>query len=98
MIFLFKIHGKSAHSAQCAKSYVLTRVIDNIPDIDSFEHQCFILKGLLKSEQTKQHMTIIGVYQSLSKSDLYEHRCLGNIKKYKLSGKCDTQQKYREMI
>ena len=77
---------------------MLTKVIDTILDIDSFDQQCVILKWLLQSEQLKQHMVIIGVYQSLSKSDLYEHRCLGNIKKYKLSGKCDTQQKYREMI
>ena len=30
----------------------------------------------------KQHMIIIGLYQSLSESDIYEQRCLKNIKIY----------------
>ena len=31
-----KKDGKSAHAAQCSKSRLLTKVIDKIPDIDSF--------------------------------------------------------------
>ena len=38
-------------------------------------------------------MITIGVYQSLSKIALYEHRCLENINKlYKYAGRCDDQQ------
>ena len=58
------------------KSRVLTKEIDTIIDIDKFEKQCLIIKGLLKLELIKQHMVIIGVDQWLSNSDLYKHRCL----------------------
>ena len=34
----FRKYGKIDHAAQCAKSHVLNKVIDTIPDIDSFEH------------------------------------------------------------
>ena len=60
---MFSKYGKSVHAAQCAKSHVFTKFIDNILDIDSFEHQFFIPKGLFKSDQPKQHMVIIGVDQ-----------------------------------
>ena len=47
--FLFQKDGKSAHVAQCVKSIVVTKVIDNIPDIDSFDQKHVTLKGLLQS-------------------------------------------------
>ena len=37
--FCFQKYGKSAHAAQCAKSRVLTKLIDTIIDIDSFDLQ-----------------------------------------------------------
>ena len=44
-------------------------------------------------------MVTIGLDQLLSKSDLYENRCLENIKKlYKSVGKCDDQQHYKAII
>ena len=44
-------------------------------------------------------MVTIRVEIFLSNSDLYEHRCLENIKKlYKSDGKYDDQQKYRDII
>ena len=44
-------------------------------------------------------MVIIGMYKLLSNSDLYEHRCLENIKKlYKSAGKCDDQNQQKEII
>ena len=44
-------------------------------------------------------MVTIGVYQSLSNSDLYEHIFLKkNQKLYKSYGKCDYQQKYKAII
>ena len=44
-------------------------------------------------------MVSIGVNQSLSENDLYEHICLENIKKkYKTAGKCEDKQRYKAMI
>ena len=92
----FQKDGKSAHSVKCTIFCVLNKVIDTIIEIDSFEKQCVILKGLLYSEQLKQHMVIIGVDQSLSNIALYKHICLENIKTlYKLTRKCDYQHQYK---
>ena len=74
--FCFQIDSKSAHSAQHSRSRVLTKVIDTILDIISFEHQCVIIQRLLHSERLKQHMAVIGLDQLLSNSVLYENRCL----------------------
>ena len=59
----FHKYGKSAHDSQCTKSRLLTKVIDKIIYIDSFEHKCVIIKGLLHSERLKQHIIFIGVDQ-----------------------------------
>ena len=42
----FQIEGKSFHEAQCAKSIALIKVLKSIFEIDSFEQQCGIIKGL----------------------------------------------------
>ena len=52
---------------------MLTKGIDTIIDIDSFDHKCVIIKGLLQSEQLKK-MVMIGVDQSLINSALHEHK------------------------
>ena len=75
----FQTEGKTVLETQCAKSWALTKAMDTICEIDSFENKCVIIKGLLRSEQQKKNMATIGLYQSLSNSSLYEHRCLGNI-------------------
>ena len=62
---------------------MLTKAIDTIIDIYSFEHHCVILKMLLPPERLKHHMVIIGVDQSLINSALYEHKCLENTRNYK---------------
>ena len=47
----------------------------------------------------KEHMVTIGVYQQLSNSAIYEHRCLENIKKLcKPSGKYDYQHQCKSII
>ena len=46
----FQKCGKRIHAAKCDKSCVLTKLIDTILGIDSFEQQCVILKGFLQSE------------------------------------------------
>ena len=42
---------KTAQAAQCKKSRALTKVIDSILDIESFDQKCVVVKGSLKSEQ-----------------------------------------------
>ena len=67
--------------------------------IDTFEQQCVLLKGMLQSPRLKYHMNTIGIYQLLSKSDIFEHRCLQNITKlYKHAGKCDDQQQFKYIL
>ena len=53
--------GKTAQAAQCSKSRALTKVIDLILDIESFEQQCVMLKDLLQSDRLKQHILTIGI-------------------------------------
>ena len=44
-------------------------------------------------------MVATGVDQSLSNFALYEHKCLENIKNlHKTSGRCDYQQKYKDIL
>ena len=62
---------ESSHAAQCEKPRALIKFPKAIFNIDSFEQQRVIIKGLLQSKQLKRHMVTIGVDQSLSKSDLY---------------------------
>ena len=90
--------GKTADVAHCSKSHTLTKSIDLILDIESFE-KCVFIKGLFQSDQLKQHMVIIGIYQLLSNSAIYEYRCLENIKKlYTSAGKFDDQHQYKSII
>ena len=43
-------------------------------------------------------MVTIGVYQSLSKNVMDAHRCLENIKTYKICWKGDNKQHYKAII
>ena len=74
--------GKPAHAAQCSKTHALTKFIDLIIEIESFEKKCVILKGLLQSDQLKQYMVNIGIDQSLSNCAMYENRCLEKSRNY----------------
>ena len=68
----------------------MTKVVDSILSVDTFEQQCFLLKGMLQSPRLKDHIQTIVIEQFLSKNALYEHKCIQNIKKlYKHAGKCD---------
>ena len=53
--------GETDHAAQCSKSHTLTKMIDLIIDIESFEPKCVIIKELLQSDLLKQHMVNIGI-------------------------------------
>ena len=91
--------GESYHASQCSKSCALTKVIDLIMYIHSFERQCIIIKGLFQSELLKQHMFPIEVDQSLSNSAVYEYIFLENIKKlYKSARKINDQKQYKDIL
>ena len=55
--------GGTAHAARCSKSRALTKVIYLIPDIESFEQKCVVVKGFLQSDRLKQNIVTIGTYQ-----------------------------------
>ena len=90
---------KTAQSTKCIKSMVITKVVDYVLSIGTFEQQCVVLKGVLQSLRLKDHVKTIGVDQSLSNNALFEHTCLQNIKKlYKHAGKCDDQQQFKDIL
>ena len=71
----------------------MTKVIDYVISIYTFEQQCVVIKVILQSMQLKYHVQTIGIELSLSNNTIYEHKCLEKIKKlYKQDGKCDDQQ------
>ena len=59
---------------------IITKVVDCVLLIDTFEQQCAVFKGMLQSTYLKDHVKAIVIDQSLSKIALFEHRCLQNIK------------------
>ena len=72
----FQNYGKTAQADRSIKSRILTKVIDHVLSIDTFEHQCVVIKGMLQSPRIKDHMKTISIDQSLSNNALYEHKCL----------------------
>ena len=77
----------------------MTKVVDYILSIDTFEQKCVVLKGMLQSTRLKDHVQTIGIYQSLSNNAIYEHKSIKNIKRlYKQAGKCDNQQKFKDIL
>ena len=68
----------------------MTKVIDSVLSIDTFEQPCVVLKGMLKPPRLKDHVHTIVIAQYLSNNAIYEHKCLENIKTlYKQAVKCD---------
>ena len=95
----FHIESRSSQTAKCVKSRIMTKVIDYLLYINTFEHQCVVLKGMLQSPRLKYHMKTISIDQSLNNSDTFEHRCLKNINKlYQHYGKCDNQQQFKDIL
>ena len=77
----------------------MTKVIDYFLSIDTFEQQCVVLKGMLQSTRLKYHVQTIGIHPSLINNAIYEHECIGKIKRlYKQAGKCDDQQQFKDII
>ena len=73
---------KTSQAARCIKSGLMTKAIDCILFINTFEQTCVVLKGILQSPRLKYHLQTIGIDQLLSNNTLYEHKCLEIIKKY----------------
>ena len=77
----------------------MTKEIDYILYIDTFEQQCAVLKGMSKSPCLKHHIETIGIDQSVRNMASFEHKCLNNIKNiHQHAGKCDDQQKFKDII
>ena len=74
--------GKSDQAARCIKSRIMTKVIDSILTIDTFEEQCVVLEGMLKSLRLKDYVQKTGIELSLFNNAIYEQKCLENIKNY----------------
>ena len=54
---------------------------------------------MLQSSRLEDHMKTIGIDQSSFAKSSFEHRCMNNIKKiYQHAGKCDDQQKLKDII
>ena len=86
----FQIDGKSAQTAKCVKSMIMTRVIDCVLSIYTSEQQYVMHKGMLQSPHIKYHMKNIFIDQSLSNRSIFEHICLKNTRKlYQHAGQFD---------
>ena len=77
----------------------MTKVIDSVLSIYTFEQQYVVLKGILQSLRLNDHVHTIGIDQSLINNSISEPKCLENIKKlYKQAGKCDDQQQLKDIL
>ena len=72
----------------------MTKVVDCILSIDTFEQVFFVPRGMLQSPRLKYHMKTIGIDQSVRNGASFERKFLNNMKKiYQHAGKCHGQQK-----
>ena len=95
----FQNDGKISQAAKCIKSRIITKAIDSVLSIDTFEQTCVVLKAMLQSSRLKDHVKTIGIDQYSSNNALFEHKCLKNTKKlYKHAGKCDDQQQLKDIL
>ena len=95
----FQNDGKTFHAATCIKSIIITKLIDYVLSIDTFEQQYVVFKGILQSTRFKDQWQTIGIDQSLRNDSLYEHKCLQNIKKlYKHAVNFDYQQQLKDIF
>ena len=67
----FRIDGKYDQAAKCVKSRIITKIIDCVTSINTYEQQCVVLKGMLQSPHPKYHIKTIGIYQSLRNCALF---------------------------
>ena len=55
--------GRTAQAAKCIKVRTVTKVIDSVLLIGTFEQQFVLLKGVLQSPCLKYHVKTIGIDQ-----------------------------------
>ena len=60
----FMKEDKSDQAARCIESSIMTKVIDSVFSIDTFEQKCVVLKVILKSTRLKYHVHTISIYLS----------------------------------
>ena len=54
---------------------------------------------MLQSPLLEDHVHTIGIHPSLRNNDIYEHKCLENIKNiYKQAGNFDNQQQFKDIL
>ena len=77
----------------------MTKVIDYVLSIDTFEQQYVMIKGMLQSMWLKDHVQTIGIDQSLSNNTIHEQKCLETIKRiYRQAGKCDDHKQFKDIL
>ena len=77
----------------------MTKVINYILSIDTFEQQFVAIKVMLQITHFKYHMKTIRIEKPASNGPTIEHKCLNNTKKiYQHAGKCDEQKKFKDII
>ena len=59
----------------------MTKVIDSVLSIDTFEQQCVVIKGMLQSMRLKYNIQTIGIDPLLSNNAIHEQEFLENINK-----------------
>ena len=59
----------------------MTKVIDYVLSIDTFEQQPIVINGMLQIMWITDHVQTFGIDQSLRNNDIYEHKYIKNIKK-----------------
>ena len=55
--------GKFDQAARCIKSRIMTKVIDYVLSVDTFEQECVVLKVMFPLPQLKYHVQTIGIDQ-----------------------------------
>ena len=77
----------------------MNKAIDYILNIDTFEQQFVVIKGMLQSPRLEDHMKTISINQSLCNRSSFEHKFLNNIKKiYQHAGKCDGLKNLKDIL
>ena len=69
----FQIDGKSIQAARCFKSRIINKAVNYGIYIDTFEQQCVVINGMLQLLCLTYHINTMGIDQSLSNIDLFEH-------------------------
>ena len=59
----FQIKSKYPHAAQCVKSHILSKTIDYILSIETFEQKCAMIKCMSQLSRLEDHMKTMGIEQ-----------------------------------